>query len=123
MFFKKGVLKNFSNFTGKHLCWSLLFNKVAFLRPGVFQQGRFPVKFVKFGKNTFFYRTLLVAASDLKNKTNSLNTKFPSFPSFRFQYKGQNRIYLFIYLNFMLTNIQKPQSQCAVKNAALYEFI
>ena len=21
---KKGVLKNFSNFTGKHLCWSLI---------------------------------------------------------------------------------------------------
>ena len=27
--FKKGVLKNFANFTGKHLCWSLFFNKVA----------------------------------------------------------------------------------------------
>ena len=29
VFFKKGVLKNFANFTGKHLCWSLFFNKVA----------------------------------------------------------------------------------------------
>ena len=24
---KKGVLKNFTNFTEKHLCWSLFFNK------------------------------------------------------------------------------------------------
>ena len=23
MFFKKGVIKNFAIFTGKHLCWSL----------------------------------------------------------------------------------------------------
>ena len=29
MFCKKGVPKNFSNFTGKHLCQALLFNKVA----------------------------------------------------------------------------------------------
>ena len=26
---KKGILKNFANFTGKHLCWSFFFNKVA----------------------------------------------------------------------------------------------
>ena len=26
MFCKIGVLKNFANFTGKHLCWSLFFN-------------------------------------------------------------------------------------------------
>ena len=29
MFFKIGVLKNFTLFTGKHLCWSLFCNKVA----------------------------------------------------------------------------------------------
>ena len=28
---KKGVLKNFASFTGKHLCCSLLFDKVAAL--------------------------------------------------------------------------------------------
>ena len=38
---KIGVLKNFVNFTGKHLCWSIFFNKVAGLRC-------FPVKFEKF---------------------------------------------------------------------------
>ena len=31
-FIKKGVLRNFTKFTGKHLCSSLFFNKVAGLR-------------------------------------------------------------------------------------------
>ena len=30
---KKGVYRNFAKFTGKHLCQSLYFNKVAGLRP------------------------------------------------------------------------------------------
>ena len=29
VFYKKGVLRNFLKFTGKHLCESLFFNKVA----------------------------------------------------------------------------------------------
>ena len=29
VFFKKGALRNFAKFTGKHLCQSLFFNKVA----------------------------------------------------------------------------------------------
>ena len=45
---RKGILRNFTKFTGKHLCQSLLFNTVADLRP----------EFCKVFKNTFFYRTL-----------------------------------------------------------------
>ena len=42
---KKAVLKNFAIFTGKHLCWSLFFNKVAgfqknFLRTQIIQNSR-----------------------------------------------------------------------------------
>ena len=33
VFYKKGALKNFTKSTGKHLCQSLFFNKVAVLRP------------------------------------------------------------------------------------------
>ena len=33
VFYKKGVLRNFAKFTGKHLCQSLIFNKLAGLRP------------------------------------------------------------------------------------------
>ena len=32
MLFKIGVLKNFSNFTGKHLCWSLFLKPPALLK-------------------------------------------------------------------------------------------
>ena len=33
LFYKKCALKNFAKFTGKHLCQSLFFNKVAGFRP------------------------------------------------------------------------------------------
>ena len=36
VFCKKGVLRNFAKFTGKHLCQSLFLNKVASLRPATF---------------------------------------------------------------------------------------
>ena len=47
---KKGVLKNFTKFTGKHLCQSLFFNKVPGLRPATLLKKRlchrcFPVNF------------------------------------------------------------------------------
>ena len=44
VFCKKGVLRNLANFTGKHLCQSLFFNKVAglakFLRTPFLTSGR-----------------------------------------------------------------------------------
>ena len=68
MFYKIGVLKIFANVTGKHLCWSLFFNKVARLRPATLLKKRlqrrcFPVKFATFLR-TSFYRAPLVAASE-----------------------------------------------------------
>ena len=35
VFRKKNVLKNFANFTGKHLCWSLFFIKFNAFRPAI----------------------------------------------------------------------------------------
>ena len=32
MFYKRGVVKNFAKFTGKHMCQSLFFDKVPDLR-------------------------------------------------------------------------------------------
>ena len=40
VFCKKGVLGNFAKFTGKHLCQSLFFNKVAGLRPAILLKKR-----------------------------------------------------------------------------------
>ena len=48
---RKGVLKDFAKFTGKHLCQTLFFNKEAALRPATFLKKRlrsFPVNFAKF---------------------------------------------------------------------------
>ena len=39
--FLKGVLRNFAKFTGKHLCQSLIFNKVAGMRPATLLKRRF----------------------------------------------------------------------------------
>ena len=56
---KKGVLRNFTKFTGKHLCQCLFFNKVAGLRPASLLKKRFwhrcfPVNFLKFLRTPFF---------------------------------------------------------------------
>ena len=57
---KKGVLRNFAKFTGKYLCQSLFFNKVAGPSPATLLKKTlaqlFPVNFVKFPR-TPFYRT------------------------------------------------------------------
>ena len=58
MFCKKGVLRNFSKFTGKHLCRSLFFNKVAGLRPATLLKKKllhrcFPANIGKFLRTSF----------------------------------------------------------------------
>ena len=68
---RKGVLRNFTKFTGKHLCQSLFFNKVAGRRPATLLKERpwhsclkkrlwhscFPVIFVKFLGTPFSQNT------------------------------------------------------------------
>ena len=61
---RKGVLKNFTKFTRKHLCQSLSFNKVAGLRCAALLKKRvwhkcFPVNFVKFLRTPCFAEHLL----------------------------------------------------------------
>ena len=63
VFFKKGALKNFSKFTGKHLCRSLFFNKVAGLTPATLLKKRlrhrcFPVNFEKLLRTPFLIEQL-----------------------------------------------------------------
>ena len=73
MFFKKGVLKNFANFTGKHLCCSLFLIK--FQASGLqrfkkkLQHRSFPVKFAKFLRAPIFTKHLrwLLLFFDLRN--------------------------------------------------------
>ena len=68
VFCKKGVLRNFATFTGKHRCQSLCFNKVAGLKPAtllkhMFWHRCFPVNFAKFLRTLFLtehFRWLLL---------------------------------------------------------------
>ena len=54
---KKGVIKNFTKFTGKHLCQSLFFNiGVSFLNRRLWHRY-FPVDFVKFLRAPFSQNT------------------------------------------------------------------
>ena len=76
MFSKIGVLKNYANFTGKHLCQSILFKKVASLQTCNFirkrlQQRCFPVKFAKFLRTPFLTKHLwwLLPNFSLTNST------------------------------------------------------
>ena len=59
---KKGVPRNFTKFTGKHLCQSLFFNKVAGLSPATLLEKRlwhrcFPVNFAKSLRTPFLQNT------------------------------------------------------------------
>ena len=65
MFFKIGVLKNFANFIGKHQCWSIFLIKLQVwtLLKRDFRQ-LFSCEISDIFKNTFFYRTPPVAASE-----------------------------------------------------------
>ena len=74
VFYTKGVLKNFTKFTGKHVCQSLFFNKVADLRPfnqvADLRHRCFPVDFAKFLRTPFLqwlngFFTPPVAASEV----------------------------------------------------------
>ena len=69
-FHKKNVPRIFTKFTGKHLCKSLFFNKVADLRPETLLKKRlwqryFPVNFEKFLRTPFLTEHLSVIASDV----------------------------------------------------------
>ena len=62
VFCKKGIHRNSAKFTGKHLCQSLFFNKVAGLRPATLSKKRlwhrcFPVNFAKFLRTPFLQNT------------------------------------------------------------------
>ena len=59
IFFKVNVLKNFANFTGKHLCWSLFFflTTCNFIKDRL-QHRCFPVKFLKFLRTPFYIEHL-----------------------------------------------------------------
>ena len=67
LFFKIDILKNFTNFTGKHLCWSLFLLKKT---PTHVLCCETCIIF----KNNFFYRTPPVAASVRSRLTKKISS-------------------------------------------------
>ena len=68
MFFKIDVLKNFANFIGNHQYWSIILIKLQAWRPATLLKKTptqvFSFEICESFKNTLFYRTLPVAASE-----------------------------------------------------------
>ena len=60
VFLKKGVLKNFAKFTGKHLCQGLFFNKVA----GLFYWNASKYHYL----SNFIYFLFIGVESNIQNK-------------------------------------------------------
>ena len=90
VFCKKRVLINFAKVTGKHLCQSLLFDKVAILRPATLLKKRlwhrcFPVNFLKFLWIPFFIERLwwllLKAIATLLSIGTAPRNRLPCFSS------------------------------------------
>ena len=86
VFRKKGFLRNFAKFTGKHLCQSLFLNKVAGLRPATLLKKRlwhrcFPVNFVKFLRTPFLTEHLrwLLLCDDLGARERKKKILFATF--------------------------------------------
>ena len=59
---RKGVLRNFTKFTGKHMCQSLFFN--SFIKKETLARI-FSCEFCKTSKNTFFIEHLRATASEV----------------------------------------------------------
>ena len=71
---KKGDFRNFIKFTGKHLCQSLFFNKIAGLRPNSTWQISFAHKKQQLTVNVFAQLLTLVMEVDVSSFTALLNT-------------------------------------------------
>ena len=84
MFCKKGVLRNFANFTGKHLRQSLLLNKVAGLRSTILLKKKlwcrcFSVNFAKFLRTRFLIEHLRwLDKKKISKKVNPLLSQKPN---------------------------------------------
>ena len=96
VFCKKVVLRNFAEFTGKHLCQTLFFNKVAgfSVRLQVFS-----CDFCEISKNNLCYRTPPVAASTRFLISNSyfLTANSCSFFSCKYENVSEPDLFFFCF--------------------------
>ena len=88
---KKGVPRNFAKFTGKYLCQSLFFKKVAGLSQATLSKKRlwhrcFTVHFTKFWGHLFYRTPLWVTAFTNKSEKYALYWKESYFNPFQLKF-------------------------------------
>ena len=77
VFYKKAVLKNFVLFTGKHLCWSLFFNKVAGLRrPAMLLKKKLQHRCFRVNNAKFLKTLILKSVCERLLLNNSIDCNF-----------------------------------------------
>ena len=101
---KIGVLKNFAKFTGKHLCQSLFFNKVASLRTVISVLG-----------HTFLYLTLLKKRLWHRPKT----CNFTVCRNILLFARNAHVVYLFCHCqhDYDISILEDQQLNCDLKSA------
>ena len=118
---KKGVLKNFSNFTRKHLCWRLFLIKLQVFRPATLLKEKFSrgVLLRNLRNLTYFEEHLRTTASARMGETQYLILTFTiqEFESshiycqsgywllLRFQFSFSQYVYHLLQQNFWIGNI------------------
>ena len=116
LFCKKNVLKKFTNFTGKHLCWSFFFIKACNFIKKKLQQWRFPVKFVTFLRTSILkniHKKLLLFVSLQNTLANSSRefvldealtvSKVSIFLSLTILFDQMQPYHFYVSLTFQLT--------------------
>ena len=101
MSFKIGPLKNFKIFTGKHLCWSLFFNKVAGLQACNFIKKRlqrkcFPLNIAKSLRTAFKEHLWWILNKNhciISTSPNKHNNLSPSFDVYSWQRVPNSLLY------------------------------
>ena len=93
---KKGVLRNFKKFTGKHLCQSLFFNKVAGLKDTFFTEHLLTTASENLGKHFNVFNVFVATAENL-NKLFSMPWTFT---------------YIHIFICFIFESLRACWSWC-----------
>ena len=103
MSFKIGVLRNFAILTEKHLCWGLFLSKRD-SNTGV------SCEYCKISKNNVFYRTPLMAPSELKSNICNVNLNKSKKKLFLYFDNGHanqtNTTKKMIFFNTLLTSMK-----------------
>ena len=126
MFCKKGVLKNFAKFTGKHLCKSLFLIKLPAAPATLFKKRLwhryFPVNFAKFLRTPFLQKNSWATASEERsffkwapNKSVKTACVCTAFFFHYFKYYGQN-IFSRITALYLTAKVERKEKTFYLKH-------